>query len=152
MTGEPSLMTLTPIAVVKNDIKQPGKHEWTELISEIIVDDRFALALDGLEDFSHVIVLFWLHCSSTGDVSLKVHLMRRSDLPLTGFFATRSPSRLNPIGLTAVRFLGRQGNSLKVQGLDAIDGTPVIDIKSYIPVPDFVPGAELPRWLNKEKP
>ena len=141
-------MTLEPIGIVRSEIKQPGQHDWTGLISEIIVDDRFAAALDGLDEFSHIIILFWLHRSPTGDIPLKVHPMRRPELPLTGIFATRSPGRPNPVGLTTVRLLGRQGNVLKVQGLDAIDGTPVIDIKPYIPDADTVTGAEIPRWLS----
>jgi tRNA-Thr(GGU) m(6)t(6)A37 methyltransferase TsaA len=66
-----------------------------------------------------------------------------------GVFATRSPSRPNPIGKATVRLLSRRGNILKVRGLDAIDGSPVLDIKPYIPGYDSVKGARVPAWMTR---
>jgi len=76
--------------------------------------------------------------------------MRRSDLPLVGLFATRSPRRPNALGMTVVRFLQRQGNMLYMEGLDALDGTPVIDIKPYLPDGDAVPNASVASWIAKD--
>jgi len=72
----------------------------------------------------------------------------RPELPLTGLFATRAPHRPNPVGKATVRLLVRRCNRLRVQGLDAIDGTPVIDIKPYIPGYDSVADAEVPSWVT----
>ena len=72
----------------------------------------------------------------------------RPDLPLVGLFSTRSPVRPNPLGLAVVRLVERRGNVLKVIGLDAIDGTPVLDIKGYLPG-DAVAGARYPEWVGR---
>ena len=74
--------------------------------------------------------------------------MRREDLPLVGLFATRSPRRPNPIGVTTVRLLERRGNVLRVLGLDALDGTPVLDIKPYLPYGDCIQDTHVPEWVR----
>src|SRR4030042_1829465 len=91
-------MTLEPIAVVRNEIKEMGKHKWEEVVSLLILRPDLEEALDGLEEFSHIIVVFWMH--------------------------------LNPVGL------------------DALDGTPVIDIKPYLPG-DSVTDLKAPDWVYK---
>ena len=73
----------------------------------------------------------------------------RDDMPEAGIFAQRAKHRPNPIGVTAVRVVARDGTVLRVQGLDAIDGTPVIDIKPYVPAFDRVDGAAAPEWLER---
>ena len=115
-------------------------------------DDGKLVILDGLEEFSHIIVIYWMHrVSPYGQVPLKVHPGGSKELPLMGIFATRSPHRLNPIGATIVRLLERRDDILKVERLDAIDGTPVIDIKPYIPRYDLENDAKVPSWLGKRK-
>jgi tRNA-Thr(GGU) m(6)t(6)A37 methyltransferase TsaA len=142
-------MNLKAIGVVSNDIKQPIRHGWQEVVSKITIDSELTAALDGLEEFSHIIVLYWMHQLPQGRrLPLKVHPMGNEALPLTGRFATRSPSRPNPVGQATVELLERRGNVLKVKGLDAIDGTPVIDIKPYIPGYDSAAGAKAPRWIT----
>ncbi len=150
MADELTPMTLKPIGMVKNKIKQkPARRDWWEgLVSEIAVDSSLTEALDGLEDFSHIIVLYWMHQATSGEVSLKVHPRGKQELPLVGLFATRSPNRPNPIGKATVRLLQRQGNILRVKGLDAIDGTPVIDIKPYIPGYDSATDTTVPKWIT----
>ena len=143
-------ITLKAIGIVRNDIKQsPGPgYRWQNIPSEIVIDSDLSEALDGIEEFSHIIVIFWKHQSTvSGQGPKKVHPQGRKELPLVGLFATRSPKRPNPIGKTTVRLLQRQGDILKVEGLDAIDGTPVIDIKPYIPGGDAVTDAEVPSWI-----
>ncbi len=146
-------ITLKPIGIVRNKVFQKPKAEynWRGIISEIVVDSDFSEALDNLDEFSHIIVLYWMHQSAaTGKLSAKVHPRGRRELPLVGLFATRSPYRPNPIGKATVRLLERQDNILKVEGLDAIDGTPVIDIKPYIPGYDSATDAEVPPWVNNQ--
>lgn len=143
-------MTLKAIGIVRNEIKQPIRHGWREIISEIMVNSDLTEALDGLDEFSHIIVLYWLHQLPAGkSLPLKVHPMGKTELPLVGRFATRSPSRPNPVGQATVKLLERRGNILKVKGLDAIDGTPVIDIKPYIPGYDSAADAKAPPWMTK---
>lgn len=96
-------------------------------IGEIEVFPAFARGLDGLEGFSHIIVIFHFH--RAGGAKLQVVPPGQSEP--RGVFATRSPHRLNPLGLSVLRLLGRDGPVLRVSGLDLIDGTPVLDIKPY---------------------
>ncbi len=144
-------MSLKAIGIVRNEIKQPIRHGWREIVSEVVVNSDLTEALDRLDEFSHIIVLYWLHQLPAGrQLSLKVHPMGKPELPLVGRFATRSPSRPNPLGQATVRLLERRGNILKVKGLDAIDGTPVIDIKPYIPGYDSADDAKAPPWMTNQ--
>jgi len=146
MTG----INLKAIGTVRNEVKQPGRQDWEKVVSDIVVDSRLTEALDGLEEFSHIIVLYWMHqVATTGELPTKIHPKGRQELPLVGLFATRSPHRPNPVGKTTVKLLQRQGNILRVEGLDAIDGTPVIDIKPYLPGYDSAANAKVPPWITK---
>lgn len=150
MTGELLSISLKVIGIVRNGLKQRPESGWEEIVSEIVVDNHLTEALDGLEGFSHIIVIYWMHqVPALGQVPTKIHPRGRQEFPLVGLFAARTPYRLNPVGETTVRLLERQGNILKVEGLDAIDGTPVIDIKPYIPGYDSVTEAKVPSWVTK---
>jgi tRNA (Thr-GGU) A37 N-methylase len=81
--------------------------------------------------------------------SLKDHVQARQELPVAGLFARRGPSRPNPIGVSAVPILSRERNVLRVQALDAMDGTPLIDIKPYTPAFDRVENARIPEWCKQ---
>jgi len=152
MSGELLDVSLEVIGIVRNGTKQRPAVGWRNTVSEIVVDSRLTEALDGLEGFSHIIVIYWMHrVSAHGQVPLKVHPGGSQELPLMGIFATRSPHRLNPVGATIVRLLECRDNILKVERLDAIDGTPVIDIKPYIPRYDLENEAKVPSWLGKRK-
>ncbi len=147
--ARPAPIVLKPIATVRNDIKAMGTRHWKEIVSEIVFNPGYEGAIDGLEDFSHIIVLFWMHRAPAWDNSMsKTHPQMRRDLPLVGILATRSPVRPNPIGVAVVKLLKRSGNILKVAGLDAIDGTPVVDIKAYFPI-DEAAQARVPDWVHK---
>jgi len=143
-------MSLRPVGVVRSTVKEPslgvasGDLEWhtkanirrgsRSLVSELVIDSDLEGILDGLEDFSHLLVLYWAHgIDKDGRSIARAHPMGRKDLPLVGIFATCSPARPNPVCAMVVRLLDRKGNVLKVQGLDAIDGSPLIDIKPYNP-------------------
>jgi tRNA-Thr(GGU) m(6)t(6)A37 methyltransferase TsaA len=146
-------ITLKPIGIVKNSVKQrPGHgYNWQEVVSEIVVDNSLTEALDTLDEFSHIIVIFWMHeIDVPPQLPSKIHPRGQQELPLVGRFATRSPNRPNPLGKTTVRLLEHCGNILKVTGLDAIDGTPVVDIKPYIPGYDSVADARVPTWAANQ--
>ena len=150
MSNELPGMTLKAIGIVRSEINQPSRQDCREIVSDIIIDSSLTEALDNLDDFSHIIVLYWMHQVPPLDqVPTKIHPRGRYELPLVGLFATRAPYRPNPLGMTTVRLMQRQGNILKVKGLDAVDGTPVIDIKPYIPGYDLVVNAGVPSWMNK---
>ncbi len=143
-------INLTPIGFVKNAITQPKREDWQSVTSEIIVNENLKEALSGIDEFSHIIVIYWLHQTASKERSImKVHPRKDRNLPLTGVFATRSPARHNPIGIATVKLLERRDNVLKVIGLDAIDGTPVLDIKPHIPGSDSPAAARTPGWLTK---
>ena len=159
-------MLLRPVGVVRSKVEKPslvansGDLEWRakvaqvseeqNVISELVIDSDLEGILDGIEDFSHIMVLYWAHhVPPEGRSIIKAHPMGRRDLPLTGIFATCSPARPNPICLIAVRLLERKGNVLKVVGLDAIDGSPLIDIKPYLPNYYAVADAKRADWMMR---
>jgi tRNA-Thr(GGU) m(6)t(6)A37 methyltransferase TsaA len=117
--------------------------------SAVIVEPRYRAGLRGLEAFSHVLLVTFLHGAS---FEAERHLVRRprglSEMPELGIFAQRAKDRPNPIGLTAVPLVGVGAEGITVRGLDAIDGTPVLDIKPYFPQFDAVPGATVPAWVD----
>jgi tRNA-Thr(GGU) m(6)t(6)A37 methyltransferase TsaA len=141
-------ITLEPIGIVRSETKEPSRRKSEDVVSEIIIDSRLTEALDNLDEFSHIIVLYWIH-QSRRPAPKKVHPRGNPEHALMGVFATRSPDRPNPVGKSTARLLRRRGNVLTVQGLDAIDGTPVIDIKPYIPGYDSVDDARAPSWMVK---
>lgn len=115
-------------------------------ISDLVLKEELTAGLHGIKDFSHIFVLFWLNkVSNTDRQIMRVHPRGRTDVPLLGIFATRTQFRPNPIGLTVVELVKVCENRLTVRGLDAFDGTPIIDIK---PVDswDFVEDMRLPDW------
>ena len=115
-------------------------------VSKIVFSEHLTEALNGIEEFSHLFVVFWMHKISTEErKTVKVHPRNRRDMPLLGVFATRTPQRPNPIGLTLVKILGVEGNVVTVQGLDAFDGTPILDIKPY-DYWDTAEKARVPEW------
>ena len=105
--------------------------------SRIVLDPEYAEGLTDVETFTHLIVIY-LFDRSKGWTSM---VRTPWEEERHGVFASRSPNRPNPIGLTVVKMAGREGNTLRVLGLDAFDGTPVLDIKPYIPRLDRVEDA-----------
>jgi len=143
-------MVLKPIGMVRNEVKQLMRGGWGEVTSEIVIKEDLTQYLEGVEEFSHILVVYWMHQLPQGrHPPAKVHPRGRADLPLVGLFATRAPFRPNPLGVCVARLLARNGNVLTVMGLDAIDGTPVIDIKPYMPPLDSPPDVRVPDWVTK---
>ncbi len=144
-SSEKRTYTIEEIGRAKNDYSEEVPEDYDERISVIEVFEEHLEALKGIEENSHVVIFFWLHES---DRSVKqVYPMGDESNPLTGVFATRAPVRPNPIGSTVCRLEKREGDELYVKGLDALDDTPVIDIKPYTSkfkieepeFPDWVP-------------
>ena len=139
------VLSLSSIGVVRNTVKNPKQRGWASVASDLVLEERYAEALDGVEDYSHVMVIFWLD-QAKAPKSMKEHVQGRKELPVVGIFARRAPIRPNPIAVTSVPLVSRNGNILRVKGLDAIDGTPLLDIKPYTPAFDQVDGAHVPGW------
>lgn len=140
-------INIKPIGFVKNSEKQAHFGRWRNVVSEIAIDKKLAEALDGIEDYSHIIVIYWM--DKVKHKVIKHHPQGREDVPLVGILACRCPGRPNPIGISTVKLLGRRGNVLKVKGLDVIDGTPIIDIKPFTPQYDVAQNPRVPNWVNR---
>ena len=126
-----SKIYLEPVGFVKTEAVGKEVRD-KNVISQIVFREELIEALDGIEEFSHLFVLFWLHKIELKERDImKVRPRGRSDMPLLGIFATRTPHRPNPIGLTRVKLLNVESNVVTVQGLDAFNGTPVLDIKPF---------------------
>ena len=142
-------VTLQVIATVRNGRTSTADARWGTQESAIELSPRFADGLQGLEAFSHAIVVFYMHEDPGGE---KVTLVRRprgrDDMPMLGVFAQRARMRPNPIGVTAVEVLSVEPRLVRVRGLDAIDGTPVLDLKPYAPVFDRR-DARVPEWMDE---
>lgn len=119
-------MRLKTIATVRNGIEE-RIEDWDDVTSELIFEDKYRKGLFRLTHFKHIWVLFGFHRQR--ETLLRLHPRRDPSIPIVGVFATRSPTRPNKIGLTKVELLRVRGNVVRVKGLDALDGSPVFDIK-----------------------
>jgi len=163
-------IVLKPVGIIRSEIKKPvlrsdsngitlkeklkdvvaQRDKIRAMTSEIVINPSLAELLDDIEGYSHVLILFWAHEVPEQSRKLtKVHPMGLKELPKKGIFATCSPARPNPVLVTAVKLLGRNDNVLKVQGLEAIDGSPVIDIKPYMQSYHGVENPTTPEWMEK---
>ncbi len=142
-------IVMSPIGYVKNNVSERKDTAWGGDISSIILKAEYCLGLTGLEDFSHAIVLFYL--DKAGYIKEK-HLLRRpqnrEEMPEVGIFSQRCKDRPNKIGMTSVEIVSVSDDKLVVKGLDAVDGTPVLDIKPYYPVYDKKE-AKVPEWVER---
>jgi tRNA-Thr(GGU) m(6)t(6)A37 methyltransferase TsaA len=159
------VIQLKPVGIIKNWSKDSSwggtlsklgwqeraarMKEQRESVSELVIDVSLDAILDGIEEFSHIMVLYWAHLASAERRSAtKVHPIGNRDFPLVGVFATHSPVRPNPILSTVVRLIERRGNVLRVTGLDALDSSPILDIKPYQPYQE-PKGIRIPDWMKK---
>jgi tRNA-Thr(GGU) m(6)t(6)A37 methyltransferase TsaA len=140
-------LELKSIGIIHSPYKNTGEAPYqgykSEEISQIEVFKEFEEGLKDIEGFSHIIVIYWFHKSQG------YHLLVKTpwDDSLHGLFTTRSPRRPCPLGLTVAELVAREKNILKVKGLDAIDGTPLLDIKPYVPSIDENSVVK-PGWLG----
>jgi len=157
-------LNIRPIGHVKNDKNREilkfskddieideeiiGKQSNNGDISQIIINDEYIECLDGIEDFSHLVIVYWTHKTpNQGRNIKKVHPAGIKQMPIKGIFATRSPVRPNPIGIISVKFIDKKENILFVEGLDAINNTPVIDVKPHLPSYDSPLNVKLADWM-----
>jgi tRNA-Thr(GGU) m(6)t(6)A37 methyltransferase TsaA len=144
-------LQLEPIGVVTGGRTEPIDDDWGPVESTIVVDDRFPPdALAGLDAFSHVDVVFVFHLVDDADVHFGArHPRGNTDWPKVGIFAQRARMRPNRVGVTTCELLGVDGREVRVRGLDALDGTPVLDLKPYMP--EFGPRGEVhePEWAQE---
>ncbi len=139
---------LTPVAVVRNTIEDTSGRRWAQVRSELVFRDEFLPALDGLDGFSHVFVLTWLdRVTDEGRALLRIHPTGDASSPEVGVFATRTAHRPNPLAISIVPLEGVGGNVVKVVGLDAANGTPVLDLKPYVSFYDSFT-ASIPKWAE----
>jgi tRNA-Thr(GGU) m(6)t(6)A37 methyltransferase TsaA len=161
-------MQLRAVGVVRSEIKTPILHavesgielreqmnkirdyhqKIRNALCELAIFPEWAELLDGIEGFSHILVLYWAHLVAPERRTLRrVHPMGRKDLPIQGIFATCSPARPNPVLVSTVELLERKGSVLKVKGLEAVDGSPIIDIKPYVQSSHGAENSIVPAWI-----
>lgn len=169
MNNEKATMELFPVGIVLSPIKAPSlkadesgieqkeeraiakEHQRVkETACQLVIKKEFTELLDGLEEFSHALVLYWPHLIDQEKRKLKkVHPMGRKDLPLTGIFATRSPARPNPILVSVVKIIERKANTVTVMGFEAVDGSPILDIKPHVKSYDTLEDLKIAPWLQQ---
>jgi tRNA-Thr(GGU) m(6)t(6)A37 methyltransferase TsaA len=145
------MITLEPIAFVRNSRREIEDDFWGGLVSEIALADGMpGDSIAGLELFSHAEIVFQFHLVDEREtVRGARHPRNNPEWPAVGIFAQRGKNRPNRIGLASVRILARTDRALIVRDLDAIDGTPILDLKPYFPEFDSAPGARVPEWVGR---
>jgi len=148
---------LNPIGFVKTELsdEEIKAHTFRNPESEIEISEEYAEGLKEIDGFSHLLVIFYLHKVTAEQRKLLKAKPRRltrlglklDELPHVGVFCLDSPHRPNPIGLSIVKLLSRKDRTLRVEGLDAFNGTPVLDIKPYSPSRK-IDNFKLPKWYN----
>jgi len=142
------LIEIKPVAFVKNLRILPKDDHWGDVISEIkLAEDIHPDALKGIEAFSHLDIIFYFHQVKEDQIQYQARRPRNNkNYPETGIFAQRGKNRPNRLGATVVTLLEKSESKLVVKGLDAIDGTPVIDIKPVMK--EFLPKGQIiqPKW------
>jgi formylmethanofuran dehydrogenase subunit E len=130
------ILKLKPIGIIHSPYKDRGEGPYqgyrSKKISRVEVFKEFEEGLQDIDGFSHIVVIYWFHKSHGYHLIVKTPW---DNVP-HGLFTTRSPHRPCPLALTVVELVSRDRNILKVRGLDAIDGSPVLDIKPYVAVVD----------------
>jgi len=142
---------LSPIAQVYNDRKEIKDDDWGEVVSEIrLVEEIPARAFQGIDTFSHLEIIFHFDKADINKIKLEaLHPRGDTSFPKLGIFAQRKKYRPNMLGLTIVEIMEHKGKSIFVKGLDAIDGSPILDIKPVMQA--FLPRKEVvePAWVKE---
>jgi tRNA-Thr(GGU) m(6)t(6)A37 methyltransferase TsaA len=143
-------ITLSPIGTVKNSRPLVEDDNWGRVISVIELNSSFTEeALVQIENFSHAEIIYYFHLVADSKIETGARYPRdNKDWPKAGIFAQRGKNRPNRLGATIVKIIRREGTKLFVQGLDAVDGTPVLDIKPVMK--EFLPREEVgqPDWAT----
>ena len=140
--------------VGKGELRLIGVVESSGELSKVRMFPEFCVGLEGLNNFSHINILYWFHLRDNEEErrTLRVVPRRHLGAPQVGVFASRSPSRPNLVGLSVVELVKIQDCTLVVRGLDALEGSPIIDIKPYIPRADSISDARVPEWTSHGPP
>lgn len=138
----PARITLDAVGYVRNNVSKPRPRGWERLESTIEMLPEHEARLQGIERYSHIIVVFYLDIAEGAPEKPGQPTLESGNT--YGIFATRSQLRPNHLGVAAVAMLSHDGGSLRVRGLDAVDGTPVLDIKPYLPAYDAIGDARVP--------
>jgi len=138
----------------KSQVNFIGVVESSDDLSRVLIFPQFCVGLEGLTNFSHIIILYWFHLRDNEKErsTLQVVPRRHPRAPKVGVFASRSPSRPNPIGLCVVELTKIEGCTLFVKGLDAVEGSSIIDVKPYISRANSIPDATVPKWASHGPP
>jgi len=138
----------------KSQVNFIGVVESSDELSRVVIFPQFRTGLLGLNNFSHIIILYWFHLRDNEKERSTLQVVPRRHLgaPKVGVFASRSPSRPNPIGLCAVELTKMEGYTLFVKGLDAVEGSPIVDIKPYIPRVNSISETTVPEWASHGSP
>jgi tRNA-Thr(GGU) m(6)t(6)A37 methyltransferase TsaA len=143
-------ISVRPIGFVHSPATEKVDESWGSVESTIELLPEYRAGLRGLEQFSHCLVTAFLHGARFDPAR---HLVRRprgrADMPELGIFAQRAKDRPNTLGITVVRIVAVTPGGLRVRGLDAIDGTPILDLKPYFPQFDSAPDARAPAWVGE---
>jgi tRNA (adenine37-N6)-methyltransferase len=141
---------LEPIGEVRCPVLHAREERWGDVVSELRLHEALAQGLKGVEQFSHLVVLFWMHQATyRPERDLLRRPRGREDMPWLGIFAQRAESRPNALGVSVVRLLSKEGAVLYVRGLDAIDGSPLLDVKPYYLAFDRAVAPAEPEWVSR---
>ena len=148
------LCAVISCSTIKSDVYQissVGLIRKHHDVNTIEIDVKYEDAILGLNEFSHVLVCYWLHKNDNPETREILQVYPRGDTqnPLHGVFATRSPVRPNLIGLSICKILSIEDNIIQIDTIDAYDGSPVIDLKPYIPDIDSEEDAQVPEWVYR---
>jgi tRNA-Thr(GGU) m(6)t(6)A37 methyltransferase TsaA len=149
--AQPRRMATESETTVEFKIQPIGHVKKTDDRTFIVLDKKYQPGLLGLDGFSHINVFWWFDRNDTpqGRSVLQVHPRGNRENPLTGVFATRSPRRPNLIALTLCKIVAVKENVIEIEKTDAFDGTPVLDIKPYLPGYDTTEDAKIPDWVGR---
>jgi tRNA-Thr(GGU) m(6)t(6)A37 methyltransferase TsaA len=140
-----------PIGYARSDRTEMSAGHWADVESRIEIEPRYVKGLLGLSEFSHAVIVFHLDRIPPFDPATQITRNPRGMENLTpvGVFAQRTKFRPNPLGVTTVELVAVDDKGITVRGLDALDGTPVLDIKPYIPAFERKDDVRLPAWVEK---
>lgn len=139
-----------PIGTIRSPFRErqgmPIQSALSDAEGTVEVDPAYAAGLEDIEGFSHLILIYWFHGSTGYNLTVRPFL----DQQERGLFSTRYPARPNPIGISVVELVRREGNELRVRGVDVLDGTPLLDIKPFVPTFDHREGTRV-GWLRGKR-
>ncbi len=143
----PRQIIISPIGIIHSPFQEmdetPLQSIRSQALATLEIFQEYEPGLQDIEGFSHLIILYFFHREGQTRMMVKSYL----EESIHGVFATRSPRRPNHIGISTVELIGREGNFLRVSGIDVLNGTPLLDIKPYVPKIDDRPGARS-GWLQ----